>query len=155
MIDFLNRIPDFMIGPAVAASLWFGFNYTVLAERAMEGRLEREIVPQCVRDLASTEQRKTGALNLPTELIPNVRGFNVRGLVEAFQSRLRLSSHQRRAICLCSARQTTKSAHFDYAVHTASFRLIEPESVSGMRRNVHQVVQSQACGALPWLALGG
>ncbi len=154
MIDFLNRIPDFLIGPAIAGSLWFGFNYTVLAERAMEGRLENEIVPQCVRDLEGTEH-KAGALNLPTELIPNVQGFDLKGLVETFQSRFRLSSYQRRAICLCSARQATKSVRFDYAVHTASFRLIEPASVSGMRRDVHQIVKSQACGALPWLNLGG
>ena len=154
MIDILNRIPDFLIGPAIAGSIWFGFNYTVLAERAMDGMLENEIVPQCVSDLASAE-RGTGAANLPTELIPDVQGFDLRGLVETLQSRFRLSSHQRKAICLCGARQTAKSARFDYAVHTASFRLIEPASVSGMRRDVHQAVKSQACGALPWLNLGG
>lgn len=154
MIDFLNRIPDFLIGPAIAASLWFGFNYTVLADRAMEGRLEKEIVPQCARDLEGAE-RNAGALNLPTELIPNIEGFDFRGLVETFQSRFRLSNHQRWAICLCSARQATKSVRFDYAVHTASFRLIEPASVSGLRRDVHQVVKSQTCGALPWLTHGG
>jgi len=154
MIDFLNRIPDFLIGPAIAASLWFGFNYTVLADRAMEGRLDKEIVPQCVRDLERAESG-AGALNLPTGLIPNIEGFDFRGLLETFQSRFRLNAYQRRAICLCGGQQTAKSVRLDYAIHTASFRLIEPASISGMRRDVHQVVKSQACGALPWLNLRG
>lgn len=154
MISWLERIPDFLIGPAIAGSIWFGFNYTVLAERAMEGRLEKEIVPQCMRDLQGAEL-SAGALNLPTKLIPNVQGFDFRGLVETFQSRFRLSNYQRRAICLCSARQTSKSVRFDYAIHTASFRLIEPSSVSGLQTNVRTLVRSQACGVLPWLNVGG
>jgi hypothetical protein len=158
MTDLFEKIPDFLIGPFLAALVWFGFNYAVLAQRAMDRAVKSDLIPQCVHEL----KRSQNAVFIPKlpewpqprygRRLPDI--FNPNKMVEAYATRLRISPATRFAICTCGAERTARSIKFDYAVHTASFRLIQPESVGSMRASAISLVKSQACGALPWLNIG-
>lgn len=153
MINWIEKTPDFLIGTVVAGTMWFGFNYVVLAERAMGDSIKNEIVPQCMEALNRAESG-TILLNLPPELIPDMPGFDLKRMLRGLQSGMRLSDYKRRAICVCGAKSTGRALKFDYAIHTASFRLIEPASVSNLRGKTMNVVRTQTCGALPWMNIG-
>ena len=153
MTDLIKKIPDFLIGPALAGAVWFGFNYAVLAPRAMGVSVEKEIMPGCISALSRAENANV-LQRIPSETIPDLPGFDLKGLFRGLQGSLSLSDAKRRAICACASSRTTQAMKFDYAVHTASFRLIEPESVGNLRGKIFSIIRSQACGALPWLKYG-
>ena len=140
----------------MALSLWFGFNYVVLAERAMDQVVQTQMIPQCMKELESSQN----SVRLPSIAgLPKMpRGYpdilNPAKILERLTGSLRISSARRKAICICGAKRTARRLRFDYAIHTASFRLIKPGSVSSMRDSAISLVKSQACGALPWLNLG-
>ena len=156
-IDILEKTPDALVGTAVAGLVWFGFNHAVLAERAMDEVISKEVVPACMAELQRAENAHP-INNVPQFRIPGYEddplAIIVSGLIKTATSGYRLTHAERHARCLCGV-QNFKSQKFDYAVHTASFRLIDAESVSGMRSKSMKLVQSQACGSLPWLNVGG
>ncbi len=153
MTNFFENIPDFLVGPLVAAGIWFGFNYAVLAERAMERIVVNEMIPNCINELMHSER----SVFIPK--MPNMpQGFpdflNPNKMLDRYAKALRIGPARRKAICICGAKRTANSLKFDYAIHTASFRLIKPGSVSSMRDSALSLVKSQACGTLPWLNIG-
>ena len=159
IIDLLEKTPDTLLGGLAATALWFGFNYTVLAERAMNDVVRNSVIPSCIAQLQQSENASP-INSIPDLSLPNTpenRLFNmlIGGMTNKIKAGARLSGAQRSARCFCAAEQTTRSLKFDYAVHTASFRLIEAESLSGMRSRSMKLVRSQACGVLPWLSVGG
>lgn len=154
MLDGLKHIPDFLIGPALAGACWFGFNYAVLAERAMGDAVRKDVIPACVAALDRPDQPRDPLIDLLPQLLPEWPGVDLKGLAEglqALQPSNRLSEARRLAICTCGAAQSAKAIKFDYAVHTASFRLIEPQAVGALRGETMNIVRSEVCGALPWL----
>ncbi len=51
--------------------------------------------------------------------------------------------------CACAARRAAQKLRFDYAVHTASFRLIAPEAVSAFADETAAIALSGTCGDIP------
>lgn len=62
MIELLGKLPDQLIGVTLAAGLWFGFHYLVLADRAMERQAAAELVPACEADVARMQNRSDAVL---------------------------------------------------------------------------------------------
>ncbi len=156
IFDLLEKTPDALLGTIAAGCLWFGFNHAVLAERAMKEVVQREVIPACIGQL-ERDENAAPINNIPQIRIPGIENNPLGGMLETLinktTSGYRLTAIQRQARCLC-ATQSLRSLKFDYAVHTASFRLIKAESVGGLRSKSMKLVQSQACGALPWLNIG-
>ena len=120
MTNFFENIPDFLVGPLVAAGIWFGFNYAVLAERAMERIVVNEMIPNCINELMHSER----SVFIPK--MPNMpHGFpdflNPNKMLDRYAKALRIGPARRKAICICGAKRTASSLKFDYAIHTASF----------------------------------
>ncbi len=149
MIDTLQKLPDSFIGMMLAASIWFGLNYAILAERAMDRTVRRDIVPGCINDLITSEN-KPALLQIPSNILPDSPEMNLRGLFRQFQNRFRLSPAQRLALCRCAGKRTMRAVKFDYAIHTASLRLVTPDSVQRMRGKTLSIINFQTCGVLPW-----
>ena len=147
ILDLVEKTPDFLIGTVLAGGLWLGFNYAVLAERAMGRVVEADVVPHCVADLEATEGRIASAM-APLSQMGSHPLFG--SMVQGIEQQFRLSGVQRQAMCACGAERVSRAARFDYAIHTASFRAIEPEAVSNLRGDAIALVQREACGVLPW-----
>lgn len=154
VIDLIEKTPDALLGTLLAGAVWFGGNYAVLAPRAMALETQKDVLPTC---MVALEQAENAA---PINRIPNFKLpsspddplDDILGTVlDLATSGYRLSAAERHARCMCGTRSAQSSSKFDYAVHTSSFRYITPESVSGFRSKSLKIVQSQACGALPWL----
>lgn len=119
MID-LDKLPDWMVGIATAAAIWLGFNYVVLAPRAMSHAHAQTAIPECV---ALLEERE----NTLRAFIPSTGVKELDRLVEAkFPA---LTPDSRRRHCEQSARLAAAKRRFDYAIYTASFRTIAPGDV--------------------------
>lgn len=147
MIDFLQKLPDSLIGIAAACGLWFGFHYMVLADRAMDRQVRGQIVPACERDLGRS-QALSDAMLEPLGNLPPLPFITEP--FAALRRQFQVPAAERRAICECSARRSKDMIRFDYAIHTASLRLIAPASIGELRTKAAQVLRSQACGSLPW-----
>ncbi|WP_149535740.1 hypothetical protein [Siccirubricoccus phaeus] len=146
MIEWLDRIPDSMAGVLVASALWLGFNYVVLAPRAMERQQVATTIPSCADALERRQQRLQ---------IPGIGLGDTLGLPElrALEQRLRdlamprpLSSAERTGRCTCAAKRAEAAMRFDYTIHTASFRLVEPQAIAGVVDSVIDVAVSNVCG---------
>ena len=148
IMDLVEKTPDFLIGTVLAGGLWFGLNYTVLADRAMDRVAKDEIVPECMAELQGTETSIVSALS-PMREFDQIPLFGP--MMRDIERQYRLSDVQRRSICACSAERVSRAARFEYALHTASFRVIEPESVANLRGDALRFVQTQVCGVLPWV----
>ena len=148
ILDLVEKTPDALIGIVLAGGLWLGFNYAVLAERAMDRVAAAEIVPRCVAELDAAE-RQISSLLAPLDELSSMP--MVGPLMQDMTRHLTLPAGASAAICACGAARAATGARFDYALHTASFRLIEPDAVSSLRADALTYVRSQACGALPWL----
>jgi len=151
MIDWLEKLPDSMIGALAAGGLWFAFNYAVLAPRAIEKDHATAVIPQCMAALDRHQERQQ--IKLP----PIGRAFGVpafddvqAGLLALAAPRL-LSLPERQDRCRCAGERAARALRFDYAVHTASFRLIAPDTVAEMGRDVVGVALAGLCGVLPEL----
>ncbi len=153
MMDALQKLPESFVGMAVAAALWFGLNYTVLAERAIDKAIAGDVVPSCINGL-NAQENSTPLQRLSENLIPDMPGLDLKNMFQGLKNQFRLSPAQKLGICQCAAKRTGQGARFDYALHTASFRLVKPESVGNFRHNTLSVATSQICGALPWLNSG-
>lgn len=150
MIDWIDKLPDSMTGMIVAAGLWFGFNYAVLAERAM-ARDHAVAAPSCIAAL----QRHERGLQLAPAGLGTVLGMPgldqiEREVLKLAKPRL-LSDAEKQDLCVCAAKAAGRGLRFEYAVHTASFRIIEPGALAGLGTGTIGIVMSGACGALPSL----
>lgn len=119
MID-LDKLPDWMVGTVAAASIWLGFNYVVLAPRAMTATHMQTAIPDCIAMLEEHERTLRS-------FVPTTGVKELDRLVEAkFPA---LSPDSRRRHCERTARLAAAKRRFDYAVYTASFRMIAPGDV--------------------------
>ncbi len=148
MIDLIEKLPDWMIGAVVAGLLWFGFNYAVLAERAMERNHVQTSVPNCLAVLEREQHKKRLPLNRLDGIgqalgVPEM-GRLGRQIVEQSLPPA-LTALEMHARCLCAARGVAESVRFDYALHTASFRLITPQSVGTLREQTIQRARRATC----------
>jgi len=155
MIELIEKLPDSLTGTAVAALAWFGFNYMTLAERAIEKAHASAIIPHCVEVLeARTKFSPPAPLGIGKELgIPQMDRIE-RLVIESVKPRV-LTLIEREDRCACAARRAAQKLRFDYAVHTASFRLIAPEAVSAFADDTAAIALSGTCGDIPTPFKGG
>jgi hypothetical protein len=149
MIDWLSKLPEPLIGITLAGAAWFGFNYAVLGERAMAKAAEVDVMPSCVHALVNYES----SLDLPRIGLGSLFGVPQLDTIEDLARQLYkpryLSQAEKLARCECAVLKSKSSSRFDYAIYTASFRIIAPESVGTLRDRSTDLVFSGACGALP------
>lgn len=149
MIEWIEKLPDSLTGTLVAAAAWFGFNYTVLAQRAIEKAHAQAIVPSCA---AVLEAKTKFSVPRPTGIgeqigIPQMDRIE-RLVIESVKPRV-LTLIEREDRCTCAARRAAQKLRFDYAVHTASFRLVAPESVAAFADDTAAIALSGTCGEIP------
>lgn len=149
MIEWIERMPDSLAGTLLAGAAWFGFNYITLAERAIEKAHAHAIVPNCAAVLEAQTKFSTPR---PTGIgekigIPEMDRFE-RLVLESVKPRV-LTLIEREDRCTCAARRAGQKLRFDYAVHTASFRLIEPQSVLAFAGDAAEIALSGTCGEIP------
>lgn len=154
MTDWINKLPDSMTGALVAAGLWFGFNYGVLAERAM-AKDHAVAAPSCIEAL----QRHERGLQLVPSGLGTVLGMPdldqlEREVLKLARPRL-LSGAEKSDLCACAAKAAGRTLRFEYAVHTASFRIVQPAAVAGLGAGTIGAAMSGVCGALPQLGKRG
>lgn len=149
MIEWIEKLPDSLTGALVAGAVWFGFNYVVLAERAIEKTHASAIVPHCAEVLEARTKFSTPAPSgIGKELgIPQMDRIE-RLVIESVKPRV-LTLIEREDRCACAARRAAQKLRFDYAVHTASFRLIAPQSVSAFADETAAIALSGTCGDIP------
>lgn len=154
MIDWIDKLPDSMTGTVVAAGVWFAANYAVLAERAM-AKDHAAAAPSCI---AALDRHERGLQLAPTGLgrVLGMPGLDQieREVLKLVKPRL-LSDEEKRDLCACAAKAAGRGLRFEYAVHTASFRIIEPGALAGLGTGTIGIVMSGACGALPSLRKPG
>ncbi|HQS14894.1 MAG: hypothetical protein B7Y08_06530 [Rhodospirillales bacterium 24-66-33] len=149
MIEWIEKLPDSLTGAAVAGFVWFGFNYTVLAERAIEKAHAQAIVPNCASVLeAQTKLSMLRPSGLGEQIgIPHMDRIE-RLVIESVKPRM-LTLIEREDRCTCAARRAGQKLRFDYAVHTASFRIVSPQAVSDFADNTAAIALSGTCGVIP------
>jgi len=149
MIEWIEKLPDSLTGTLVAGAVWFGFNYAVLAERAIEKAHASAIVPSCAAVLEAKTKFSTPAPSgIGKELgIPQMDRIE-RLVMESVKPRV-LTLIEREDRCACAARRAGQRLRFDYAVHTASFRLVAPEAVSAFADETAAIALSGTCGDIP------
>lgn len=155
MIEWIEKLPDSLTGTLVAGAVWFGFCYSTLAERAIEKDHAQAIVPTCAQVL---EARTKFSMPTPTGIgrelgIPQMDRIE-RMVLESVKPRV-LTLIEREDRCACAARRAAQKLRFDYAVHTASFRLIAPEAVSAFADETAAIALSGTCGDIPTPFKGG
>lgn len=148
MIDLIEKLPDWMIGAVVAGLLWFGFNYAVLAERAMERDHVQTSVPKCLTVLEQEQHEKRLPLNGLDGIgqalgVPELGRLGRQIAEQSLPPALTALEMRRR--CLCAARSAAEGVRFDYALHTASFRLVTPQSVGALREQTIQRARRAVC----------
>ncbi len=155
MIEWIEKLPDSLTGALVAGAVWFGFCYSTLAERAMDKAHAQAIVPNCAAVLEARTKFSTPAPSgIGKELgIPQMDRIE-RLVIESVKPRV-LSLIEREDRCACAARRAAQKLRFDYAVHTASFRLIAPQSVSAFADDTAVIALSGTCGDIPTPFKGG
>lgn len=149
MIEWIEKLPDSMTGALVAGAAWFGFNYVVLADRAIEKEHASAIVPSCAQVL---EAKTRFSVPAPSGIgqalgLPQLDKIE-RQALESVKPRL-LSLVEREDRCSCASRRASQKLRFDYAVHTASFRIIAPQSVSALADETVAIALSGTCGSIP------
>jgi len=155
MIEWIEKLPDSLTGTLVASAAWFGFCYATLAERAIEKAHATAVVPDCAQVLeARTKISPPPPSGFGRELgIPQMDRFE-RMVLESVKPRV-LSLVEREDRCTCAARRAAQKLRLDYAVHTASFRLIAPEAVSAFADDTAAIALSGTCGSIPSPLTGG
>jgi hypothetical protein len=154
MIEWIAKLPEPMIGGLVAGGLWFFFHYAVLAERAMEKDHASAVVPQCMTALDRQERaRRISPSGLGTALgVPALDTLEATIIERAIPEFLTKVEKEER--CACATKRAGQKLRFDYAVHTASFRIIEPQSLAGLGEDAVGIALSGTCGLLPTLKIG-
>lgn len=150
MIDWIERLPDSVSGIGIAALAWFGFNYAVLGERAMERYSTAQAQTSCIAALGEPESRyvRPRVPAVGRELgLPELDAL-LQQAIDAAAPRF-LAPAQKVAMCECAVSQATGALRFDYALHTASFRIFSPASIANVRSESLRAVLSGACGPIP------
>lgn len=149
MIDWLTKLPEWAIAPLLVGSVWFGFNYAVLAERAMAKDDLSDSGPSCLVALNEYQSRlEIPRLGLGEKFgMPELDVFENMAR-EAYRPHY-LSQAEKLARCECAVATSRAAVRFDYAVATSTFRIISPQSIGGLRHKTVDLVMSGACGALP------
>lgn len=134
MIDWMTKLPDSAIGTLLAGAAWFGFNYGVLADRAMQHELVEPAQALCQQAHSSEAPNVS-----PRSGIGSLLGIPE---LDELESRLTeiaapppLSGVQRVLRCSCAIGEVSE-LRFDYAIHTASFRIIPAVGVTEFRQRV-------------------
>lgn len=150
MISWIDKLPDGAVGILLAGTAWFGFNYTVLGERALAQYGTANVVPACIAALHDYEASLPQAINPRIGQLLGVPELDILTdqLVDQMKPRL-LTEAEKAARCQCAVASSSASMRFDYALHTATFRAFSPESIASFRSNSVRVVSSGACGPLP------
>lgn len=131
MIDLLTKLPDSALGILLAGATWFGFNYAVLADRALQRELVEPVQSLCEEaSVADTPAPVLGSGIGALLGMPELDDLEARIIGNAMPQPL--SRAQKLARCSCGA-LTTAKLRFDYAVHTASFRLIPASEAAALR----------------------
>lgn len=149
MIEWIEKLPDSVIGVLAAGVVWFGFNYAVLAERAIAKEHATSVVPKCA-DVVEARTRFTPppAFGLGQALgLPALDQIE-RQAIDRLKPRM-LTRSERQDRCTCAARRAGQKLRFDYAVHTASFRIVSPQAVSDFADNTAAIALSGTCGVIP------
>ena len=146
MIDWLTKLPDGMLGVLLAGSSWFSFNYAVLAERAMERDLARPAMSACLNHLDGQEESRMVPRSGIGELLgmpelDEIEAHLVEGMLPAV-----LTDAQKAARCACAVASAPK-LRLDYAVHTATFRIVPVDGVSAFREYAIEASSSPVCTA--------
>jgi hypothetical protein len=149
MIEHIEKLPDTVIGLLAAGAVWFSFNYVVLGERALERYGNQQVMPACMAALDARQQRSTSpALGLGKLLgVPELDAME-NALVERYAPPI-LSVAEKIARCECAVATSASGSRLDYAINTASFRLITSEAIGSLRSKAVRVLTSGGCGQLP------
>lgn len=148
MIEWIERLPDSVIGFLASGTLWFGLHYAVLAERAMEKDGATVALPRCVEALAVPDDVRAYAPSGIGRLLGVPDLDRIEALVAERARPRPLTLRERQGRCACAARQAGRRLRFDYAVHTASFRLVEPQAVEALGDSVIDTALGGTCGAV-------
>jgi hypothetical protein len=147
MMEWISKLPDGAMALLMAGGAWFGFNYAVLGERAMEREVHAPITKACVADLDGRQ----GGRVVPRSGIGELLGLPQLDELEAQivqRSMPRaLSEAELLAVCGCALGASAEARRFDYALHTASFRLWPIGDVSALRSRVIATATSSLCGS--------
>lgn len=149
MIDWIDKLPDSVVGIALAALAWGSFNYAVLGARALERYGHEQSGPACLSRL-NDRQASIPAIHVPSTGVPEFDVW-IGEAIDAARPRL-LSQAEMIARCECAVAETSATMRLDYALHTASFRMFTPESIAGLRSGAVKYVMSGACGPIPQIA---
>lgn len=154
MIEWIEKLPEPLLPLVGAAALWVAFNYAVLAERAIAKDQASVAVPHCLETIerheASNRLRPSGigrALGLPQ--LDQLE----RALIEQYRPES-LTRAEREARCACAMRQAAMKLRWDYAIHTASFRVLSAQSAASLSDEASAILRSGVCGLLPKLNIG-
>lgn len=162
ILDLIEKLPDWATGTLVAGGIWFGFNYVVLAERAMAKEAQTGTVSSCVMALDQYQSdlaRKVPDIGLsdlfdhPALDLDIVKNFERKA--RALMRPRVMDDAEKSAKCLCASELVARSARLDYAIHTATFRVIKPEAVAAFRDATVGKVMEGVCGSLPQARTGG
>lgn len=147
MIEMISKLPDTAIAVLLTGTAWFGFNYAVLAERVMEHEVIAHALPACVSAVSAAQP--------PRPIINPVSGIGElfglpeldelqRNILEASAPKA-LSAATIEARCACAVGTDRQNARFDYAVHTASFRIVPATSSANLRASVIDAATLGVC----------
>lgn len=143
MIDWLSKLPDGALGIALAASAWFGFNYAVLGERAMERDVAGPALTACVEHIVGAQQQV-----VPHSGIGDLLGMpELDDLEAALVDRIAPPALSRAGVaaqCACAIASAPR-LRFDYALHTATFRLVPVDSAALFREEALKAATSPIC----------
>lgn len=150
MLDWIEKLPDSVTGFAAAAAVWTGLNYVFIAPRAMERDNASHQLAVCAEAIES-KLRFPGIVPRIGEAfgLPQLDQFT-RQIVEGMRPRA-LSIAEKQQRCTCARKRASEKLRFDYAVHTATFRIVSPQSVSTFGDDVVSLALSGVCGVIPAL----
>lgn len=154
MIDWLDKIPDSMSGVAIAGLAWFGFNYAVLAERAMKKDHAEVVMPRCIATVQAEENAARDRLRAVGRMtgIPEIDRIPLQMLDLVLPKFW--SPAEKQAACGCAAAQASRKLRLEYAIHTTSFRIISAQSVASFGDDAITTLLTGVCGAIPKLKSG-
>lgn len=140
MIDWIERLPDWMIGTVTASAAWVGFNYVVLADRAMERDHAQIVAPRCMQAVTRSD---------PVSRLPPIpkTGTDLDIIIEMTIPKP-LSEKEKIEACDCALRVSRSKLRFDYAIHLASFRMIEVDAASSFAESAIASAVEGSCRAV-------
>lgn len=154
MIEWIEKLPPPLLGLAGIGALWLGFNYAVLADRAIARDQASVAMPRCLEVL----DRHALANHLRPSGFGSIFGLPhfdriEREIIDRYRP-TPLSAAEKQSLCACAATRAAAKLRWDYAVHTASFRLLAPESIAAATDEASTIVLTGVCGVLPKLRIG-